>query len=185
MKKIFFVFIILIVIVSACINKETENKITKVDSLITETKNLQEKFFAINIDTVNYVFDILNENMEFLKQENLTIPNDSELKNKFANYGTIFKFLKKYLKRYNGLQKEISFSENHLIGLKHDIKNDLLNDSLFLKYYNDEKKILETLTFEVEQNLNKIEPQIDLFFKINTSVEQFIENSKKLEKVEE
>ena len=178
MKKVFYVFIILIIIVSACKSEETKKKIAQVDSLIVEIKTMNDKLLNINIDTINYVFDILSVNIEYLGQEGISFPDDSELKNKFANYGTIFKFLKKYLQRYNGLQKEIDFSKNHLAGLKRDVENKLLSDSIFFIYFNDEKRILNKLIFEVDQSLNKIEPQVELFFEINSTIEQFIEKSK-------
>ena len=73
--------------------------------------------------------------------------------------------------RYEKYQKELINSSEHLRSLRHDISNNLLPDSLVLKYMSDEKRILFSLTQKAEQSVQILKDKKVYFYEIKDQAE--------------
>lgn len=135
--------IILIASIASCKSEKTEKLLVEIDQLITEVDSSNIVFKSIDTASISTAKLYAESQLDYLKEFNT---DTTYKKARFIDvYNSNFKLMRKLLSSYSRLGSEIEYSKNQLTHLSNDVKNGLAADSTYIKYFNGEKKAVETI----------------------------------------
>lgn len=150
-----------LIIFAACQQNPHDSNISEIEKLKAELDSASLMFSKI--DTNGYaVFEKkYKRNVAFVQQQLLAIGDtmDRETALFMSEYRELKKPYSQFKTKYEQADKELKFSENQLITLKHDLKNNAMDTIISKRMVADEIKATESITSSV-QNLYSADKQI-------------------------
>jgi len=180
MKKVFFIFLFLPFVFTACKNTKHVKEIASIDSLKIVIDSVEKQLNIIDTTMVKSVVKEYSENSEqirdYFKDED---KNDDSIWKAITSYGILKKPLKNFIKDFPGFYSEISFSKKQLIDLKADIKKSKIKEEKISKYTKEEAEAVNELRVQVNGSIINARENLKLYSSLNPQVERAIEKMKK------
>ena len=138
--KILFSLVSLISLtLTSCTDVQVTTRLDNIKTLQTKVDSSSTEFEAINLDAILEYKAKSNEQMDFIEKhyhDTSNFDNAKYIDVYYANY----KLMKKIDKGYQRLESEITYTQSQLANLYLDVKNGLVADSVYNKFYNGEQK---------------------------------------------
>ena len=157
-------------VLSACLSKQDEENLAKVDELIAMNDSSISALEATDSSTIYVHHDTLFSNLNYL-QTHLTDTLERSLLKKLSDYRDIRKAYRAYKEQFTLTLNEARNEKEQLIKLKQDIENDIVKEDKFEKYYDLEftnvkviKENTDKLTVRInlsEEIYNQLAPTVD------------------------
>jgi len=168
----------LIVLFITCNNPDRSSEIAKIDSLYTVLDTI-----AVNLKEVDTA-GIKTRNTEYwdnineIKKNYNGTPGDTAW-TIVTQYGGIKKTFKKFLFNYHFWEKEIAFSKEQLDSLKYDVENNLITKEDFKKYFKGEEEAVNSLNQDIFFSIKNVDIYSGVFDTLNPKIIKVIETLKK------
>jgi RNA binding exosome subunit len=178
MTKVFYLLLASLIAFS-CSRPLYTSQVREIDSLLIQVDSLAQYLSHFNIDSMQVV---LEETREVNNQFRNFIPetNKNEFLQDVGHYGNIHRALNKFLTARNHFQKELSFTEEQLKSLRHDLEYELLADSLAEKYLREEKDILSRLAYNLKALGWQASEKMELYKQVYPRVTQYADSIQEL-----
>ncbi len=177
MKKLPVLLSFILVIFLSC-QSNYPNEINHVNQLLNYGDSLRIEMVNLPMHDLDDIFEETKAGIELM---NKYMPDGNE-KDKYMlylnYYGEIFKTLSRTLPSYQSIQKAISESHAQLESLRHDLKHNLIPDSLVHKYITEEEMVLKQLNGQIIILKERIEMKKDLYLEVNDDIKIFLNEIK-------
>jgi hypothetical protein len=181
-KNIIFILpvIIAVLLISGCMSKEKRENIARIDSMIVTVDKVKAKLNEVSYDSIKKKFELYKEYTKRLS------PNYDDLKSEktwpyLCAYQECRKSFKEFVNSYPLLVAEIDSTSTQLNNLKHDMKNDLIDQRQFQQFCLLEKQnttvLMTKISFRVD-NAKKEEENFDTVHPVIVKFVSEIENKK-------
>lgn len=146
MKKLVW-FIIGSVFVIQCTTPQSKKQLAEINALQQRVDSCQTVLNEIDYLAVKNRYDHVKEQLAAIEQ---VIPDDQTFEESqyLGMYYDNSKTFKKISKGYEALLKEVQLTQKQLTNLKHDVKHNLVADSNYTLFFNNEKRAVEAIVFE-------------------------------------
>ncbi|MGC9331899.1 MAG: hypothetical protein ACP5DZ_08500 [Bacteroidales bacterium] len=165
--RLSFTIIILCVSVlfTSCHSKKEKEAMNKIDALLQQNKELKQTLNGSFLDSVNAYHDSLVQMHEFFKAAKIeTFPESPELRQAFHQTTNAEKILGHYKSRHmEKFNENITTSTRQLENLKHDIDNNLLEDSLIDNYLQKEDSVARFLQERAHELIDFTRQQLPVY----------------------
>ena len=183
-RKLNILTIGLLLFLMSCNNNSLQKEqLAKTDSLLIETEELLKMIEDVELDTIHKFYALIQEHNNIFKKKLNGLPKNDSIKQNIFRYGTIEKSFKKIPRKLNEFNDAIELSVIQLNNLKFDVENNLLEDTLFEKYYNDEKLVFENSKNKITDIINILNKQINDFNELFPLLDQFADSLKQTEDI--
>jgi hypothetical protein len=181
MNRVIIIFLLAgLAILTCCQHKDSAEKIKKIDSLITICDSLSNTLASVNNDSAEIVFQKAKASTELFEKKLRNLPESDTVRECLNSSGNIFKGLRKYFKELPSYKKDIDFSHTQLTNLKEDVKNNLLNEEEFSKYYKDESVALSLLSEKINGRISTTKNELSLYKRICFTVNYLVDSLNKM-----
>lgn len=140
-------WILLGIIGVQCTTPKTKARIAEIDALSQKVDSCSQALSVIQFDTVQAYYNRVNHQMASIQE----LAPDSisfELSQYLGMYYNNSKTFKKISKGYLPLLDEITVTKQQLSNLQHDVINDLVPDSSYQVFFDNEKRMVDRIAFE-------------------------------------
>ncbi|MDA3818849.1 MAG: hypothetical protein PF590_00025 [Candidatus Delongbacteria bacterium] len=162
-----FAMIILLVSVlfTSCHSKKEKEAMNKIVGLLQQNKEINQTLNGRFFDSVNAYHDSLAQMHEFFTSREIeTFPESPELRQAFHQTSNAAKILGHYKSRHlEKFNEKITTSTQQLEDLKHDIDNNLLEDSLIDNYLQKEDSAAQLLQKRAHELLDFTRQQLSVY----------------------
>ena len=159
--------LILIIIVTgfACTPDYIKNAIIEIETCQIELDSLNIVFEEINIDTVSFLLNYVNNDIKIFRNSNMVFPKgDDNFIRVLGDYTSLGKILKHLVRDCNPLSQSIILSEKQLKNLHHDISKKLIkNADTVAVFIQQEKDELRNIEAQLNNFNNRYNMGIELF----------------------
>lgn len=173
-----FILILFWVILAASCGSKYSSEISRVDSMLVVQSDLLSKIQAVDLAKYDEIRKHATEGMEELKK----IQPDEQSKTDYLEYITAYGDIQKAIKRgtaaARSLQMSLQESKTQLENLKHDLRHNLIADSLVAKYLQSEAEVLNQLTAKGEKALLNMQTKEEIYKQIANQADSFIKAHK-------
>ena len=149
LKVLFVISIITGMVFTSCTDAKVTQRLDDIKTLQTKVDSSSTEFGTIDIETISKYSAKGNEQMSFLEKhyhDTTNFDNAKYIDVYYANY----KLMKKIVKGHKRLASEITYTQSQLGNLYLDVKNGLVADSVYTKYYSGEQKATAEIVKSVE-----------------------------------
>lgn len=140
-STIFFVFILF---AASCTDKNASNHLADISTLQAQVDSSNTVFQTIDFELIKEYKENSDQQLTFLKENFKDSSTFENAKYIDVYYGN-FKLMRKMLKGQPRLEEEILYSQQQLDHLYQDVKNGMLEDSVYTKYYEGEAKAVKQI----------------------------------------
>ena len=163
--------LILILIVSSCKQKVTEQNI-QLDELLMELQNLKDTALALDTSQVFSLSREIRKNLKFIHNSVDTINKEtaSIIAEIYQDRNIVF-FVED---NYEILIEEIAISSEQIKKLKQDLNNGLLTDESFNIYYEQEKSIILNLNQKISESYSETKRVVSFILEENPKIDSLI-----------
>ncbi|GAB4283892.1 MAG: hypothetical protein Kow0068_08830 [Marinilabiliales bacterium] len=172
---IMFIFIFF----SGSCDNNTSKYLNRTDSLLTEANQLKNIANNIHSDSIEIYYHEIKNIDKQLTSLIKGFPEDSLMKQKILKLGEIEKVFKKSPPDIKKLKEEINISVKQLNDLRHDIENKLISKEEIIKYYNEEKSILDELSPRIKHKSESINKYFNDYHMLKPEIIEFIDSLSK------
>lgn len=133
---------------TSCTDANVTVRLNEIKTLQTKVDSSSTEFETIDIKTISKYRERGEEQMAYLEkhyQDTTNFENAKYLDVYYANY----KLMKKIVKGHQRLVSEITYTQSQLDHLYLDVKNGLVADSAYTKFYSGEQKATTTIVNSV------------------------------------
>jgi hypothetical protein len=175
MKNLFWM-ILGSVLFMQCTTPKAKKQMAEIDRLAQRVDSCEPALKTVNIDSVKaYYADI---NMQLAAAKEATPADQSFEEAKFLGaYYDNSKTFKKITRGYASLVEEMEHTHIQLANLKHDVKHNLVADSNYLQFYNNEKRAVKGIVFETKNYVywqeRGTKKYLDMRFKVDSLIESY------------
>ncbi len=161
----FTIIIGLSTLISACHNKKEKEAMNKIDGLIQQNKEIKQTLNSSFLDSVNSYLDSLTQMHAFFTATEIEeFPEEPELRQALHQTSNAEKILGHYKGRHlEEFNEKINTSSQQLKDLKHDIDNNLLEDSLMNKYLQKEDSAAQFLHKRAHELIDFTRQQLSVY----------------------
>lgn len=167
---------LLLLLAGSCSNSHTA-EIKQIDSLIVIAENQFKLIEEVNVDSMKKIMELSGNGLAILQS---AVP-DSLIMTEYLNftsiYGDINKAMKRGLPALETHKTALSETMQQLENLRHDIKKELINDTLLAGYFNAEKSILNQIKSESDLVLSNIKMKKEFFHEYQAKIDSFIQQN--------
>ena len=162
MNKLVLSLLFFILFLTSCVNKSKNEKLSQVDSLLSDVHSMHLSISKFNFDSINIIVDETRNLMQvYSKADSKSLSNaDFKL---FDYCGNIQRTFTKFNSAYSNIQKEITYSEQQLKDLMFDVKDDKISDSLFVEVIKTETEIILQLESDIKTKLDVLNSKWELY----------------------
>ncbi len=164
-----------------CNSPKNQEELNHIDSLISVVDSLHNELIVLNIDTINFQIDETSESLKVLRGY-APKTNRADYLKTLDYCGDVNKQLGKFMSKYQHFQKELSLSGEQLKSLRYDAENNLLKDSVLIKYLADEQKILTTLDLNLRANKHKLIEKQEFYKDVREEIMSLTDSIRSLDK---
>lgn len=165
---------LLMLIQSSC-STSNSAELRQIDSLIVIAEQQFALIDAINRDSMKMILDHAGNKLSVLQSATPDSLILTEYIRATSLYGDISKAMKRGLPAMESHKTALTESIQQLRNLRHDIKKDLINDTLLIGYLNAEKSILNQIKSESDVVLNNIRMKSEFFRQSQNNIDSFIQ----------
>ncbi|MEA3448175.1 MAG: hypothetical protein U9Q98_06965 [Bacteroidota bacterium] len=161
-----FIFIVFLsILMLGCHNKKEKEAMNKIDGLLQQNKEIEQTMNGSFLDSVSAYHDSLAEMHEFFTSGEIeTFPESPELRQAFHQTSNAEKILGHYKSRHlEKFNEKITTSTQQLEDLKHDIDNNLLEDSLIDNYLQKEDSVARFLYKRAHELIDFTRQQLPVY----------------------
>jgi len=137
MKHLAILFIFSSILFS-CTDKKVTQHLNDIETLQAKVDSSNTVFETIDLETISKYREIGKEQMNYIEKhyhDSTNFDNAKYIDVYYANY----KLMKKIVKGHKRLASEITYTSAQLNDLYVDVKNGLVADSVYTKYYTGEQ----------------------------------------------
>jgi len=148
LKILFVISIITGMVFTSCTDAKVTQRLDNIKTLQTKVDSSSTEFGTIDIETIEKYRSKGKEQMDFIEKhyhDTTNFDNAKYIDVYYANY----KLMKKIVKGHERLASEITYTQSQLSNLYLDVKNGLVADSVYTKYYNGEQKATAEIIISV------------------------------------
>jgi len=182
MKKYLILFLILPFVFNSCKTKTHPKKVAQIDSIYRITDSIEKTLSKIDTANIIKVYKEYKNNIGLIGKY-FDDKKDDSTWSTMTSYGSINKPLKKFVKDFPGLYKEIDFSRGQLDSLKVDVENNNVALDKIPVYIQSEADAVNTLKMQVDAYVNDTKINLRLFDSLNPKVKKVIEKLRKENKL--
>jgi hypothetical protein len=157
----------------SCSNSQ-QSEVRQIDSLIDVSENLILSIDSLQIDSLKDIMKKAGESLELLQSYTPDTVSKPTYLTYLSIYGDIHKAMSRGLPAVESHRKSLMETVQQLANLKHDIKKNLIPDSVARDYLNAEKQILNQIKSESDVVLTNIRLKQDFYRKLHAQVDSFI-----------
>ncbi len=142
-----------------CKPYQSEEKLRKVDSLITKVKEVESEFKKININTLKDRYDTIERIKKYLKK-NLKKKPKNDLESRLVRFEGISNNYSNFIENYELIRYENEKHLKRLKSLKKDVVEENIQPKRYDSIYKSEKKIIQNhfnRASKLIQSVTKIE----------------------------
>lgn len=154
--RIIFISIALSIVISSCISKEEKADIKQIEHMLDESKSAQETLNGPLLDSVKAYLDSANMSLKYFKSNpEDTLPIEAEdYWEAYYHMLSIEKMLGNFKNKHlPQINKDLELLQTQLTNLHHDIKKQLLEDSLRQEYMTKEDSAYQFIMHQVEDRI--------------------------------
>ena len=162
MNKLVLSLLFFILFLTSCVNKSKNEKLSQVDSLLSDVHAMHQSLSGFNFDSINIIVDETRNLMQVYSNADSKSLSNSDFK-LFDYCGNIQRTFTKFNGAYSNIQKEITYSEQQLKDLMLDVKDDKISDSLFVEVIKTETEIILQLESDIKTKLDVLNSKWELY----------------------
>jgi hypothetical protein len=168
---------------TACLSKQDEENLAKVDELIEMTDSSIAALEATDSTTIYVHHDTLFSNLNYL-QIHLVDTIERDMLKKLSDYRDIRKAYSAYKSDFTRTLIEARNEKEQLLKLKQDIENDIVDEEKFEKYFELEVGNVRALKESAEKLTVRIKISEEIFSRLAPTVDSLnIATRKKFEQM--
>ena len=178
MKGRITLFLVLVLLATACNRTDYTTEISQIDSLMVELDSAKDMYSSIDTAGFSELSQSFSENTAFVqqvyKQRNDTMPRDVAML--MSEYRELKKPAKGFLVKHKSIGEELDFTEKQLEDLRHDLENNLLDSNFVDRMLTDEMKAVNEVESSVatlklsgkftKKKQAEMEPQVDSLIQV-------------------
>ncbi len=175
MKLLLPKLLTILLLLNAC-SSDFPEEMKKVEKLLHSNDSLRKTMLSIPLNQMDSILGVTKEGLILLSEHQ---PSNDEKEDYllYMNwYSDVNKTFNRSLPRYQSIQKALSESHAQLEALHHDLKHNLIADTLVQRYITEEEMILSQLKNQIQTCQERFEMKQSLFFEINQKVESYLQS---------
>ena|GEM_PF-4849375 len=174
MPKYLFLIISLLIFYS-CNTQNNKKTIIQIKELQHKTDSLLNIVDNINKDSLEYMYQSTSDKLNFFKNLNTLLPNNTH-QNIVSAWSYTFKFFKKNKQKPAKFYYQLNFSKKQLNDLEEDIENGVLSAEKIHQYTNDEMQAFETTKKELNSFITTLNKEKQKFYFLLPKINQIMDS---------
>lgn len=173
MKSILVICIpALIVMAMSCVNHAQQQAISTIDSLIAVNTSVYREIEAIEIDSIQMMYDTVKEyNRFFATTQSIDSNIDASVLMLMYEYGTIDKTFKKFLqKHYSASINDLNTRRKQLENLKQDVENNLIDNERIKQYLQLEDSLMSFVAADIRGRIKQVEQHKEKYYRYHHEI---------------
>jgi hypothetical protein len=163
MKAILYFLPVLIILLSGCSHPVKDEFLSKTDSLEQIVVSLKDSLTFAPDDTINYYYQEALAYSQLFERKMMSFPNDPAMAEKFLLFTDVFKTMKKFMKKKDGLSQSLDFCLKQISDLRSDLKSDNNKMKDLKQYYYDEENEVLKLSGKILEGADLMSSSLETY----------------------
>lgn len=139
LKVLFIISLVIGMVFTSCTDAKVSQHLDDIKTLQNKVDSSSTQFETIDMESISTYYAKAKDQFDFIEKHYHDTTNMDNAQYIDVYYGN-YKLMKKMVKGHERLASEITYTQSQLSDLYLDVKNGLVADSVYSKYYNGEQK---------------------------------------------
>lgn len=163
MKTFIYILPFVFLYLCGCSHPVKEEFLSKTDSLEQIVVSLKDSLGFVPDDTISFYYQEALSYSQLFEGKMMDFPKDDEMAKKFLLFTDVFKTMKKFMKKKEGLKQSLDFCLKQISDLQADLKSDNTKMKDLKQYYYDEENEVLKLSGKILEGADLMSSSLETY----------------------